>query len=648
MYNKLRNITQGNILPLFLVVFIMSACNRTSDRLEYALKFAENNRVELEKVLEHYKSDGNPKKLEAAVFLIENIPFKYSYKGWQIDSLKKYKVLSIKDRLIVDEVDESLKHFNFTTLTKVYDAKVITSDYLINNIEFSFKVWNETSWGKHYSFDEFCEYILPYRLGDEPIEEWKPLYYAKYKSVLDSLGETQNVIKATQGIANYLKIEKFTDRKDFNLPHLGAQFLYYNRVGYCRDNCDFAAYVMRSLGIPVGVDKYLKSPCYRSRHFWNALIDTTHTPHAFNFMEFNVGPISNMKRKCGKIYRHMYGVQPEKVKGLYTNSNFPNELRNPFIKDVTSTYFNNRIEVQVNSICDEEYVYLSVFSSGDWHPIDIGQIRKKNVSFCGVENNLIYNLIAINNGIKYTVGDPFVLKNNIIHYLKANNDLKVDVELTRKYPMMWRLQEYLESVNGVKIYGNNKRTLEGATNLCIIQNSKNSNIVSVDCNALLKHRYIFYTAPTDERIQLAEIHFYSNKEGELELFPKINGYKALSESLQSIIKCSRDNDLVSFYLSKTNGETLVFDFDKPVSIDRIEIAPRNDDNFIHKGDVYELFYHDSDKGWVSLGKQKGEGAILKYKNVPDNALMWLRNLTRGREEEVFYYENGKQVFAYDI
>lgn len=35
---------------------------------------------------------------------------------------------------------------------------------------------------------------------------------------------------------------------------------------------------------------------------------------------------------------------------------------------------------------------------------------------------------------------------------------------------------------------------------------------------------------------------------------------------------------------------------------------------------------------------------LDFNNVPKNALLWLRNLSHGKEEQVFWMENGKQIF----
>ena len=55
-------------------------------------------------------------------------------------------------------------------------------------------------------------------------------------------------------------------------------------------------------------------------------------------------------------------------------------------------------------------------------------------------------------------------------------------------------------------------------------------------------------------------------------------------------------------------------------------------------------YPDGAGGWRSLGKQTATDYVLKYDNVPDNALLWLRNYSRGKEERAFYYKGGKQVF----
>ncbi|MDE6527548.1 MAG: hypothetical protein K2L78_00690, partial [Muribaculaceae bacterium] len=64
--------------PLLLCcITLFIGCSRHPAGVMDALRFAGDNRDELERVLEHYADE--PMKLEAARFLIENMPGHYSY-----------------------------------------------------------------------------------------------------------------------------------------------------------------------------------------------------------------------------------------------------------------------------------------------------------------------------------------------------------------------------------------------------------------------------------------------------------------------------------------------------------------------------------------------------------------------------------------
>lgn len=74
----------------------------------------------------------------------------------------------------------------------------------------------------------------------------------------------------------------------------------------------------------------------------------------------------------------------------------------------------------------------------------------------------------------------------------------------------------------------------------------------------------------------------------------------------------------------------------------VEFYPRNDDNKIVTGELYELFYWD--KKWISLGKQYAEDNKLIYQNIPRESIFRIHNHTRGKEHRPFTYEGGKQVW----
>jgi hypothetical protein len=71
--------------------------------------------------------------------------------------------------------------------------------------------------------------------------------------------------------------------------------------------------------------------------------------------------------------------------------------------------------------------------------------------------------------------------------------------------------------------------------------------------------------------------------------------------------------------------------------------PRDDSNLIKIGDAYQLYYWTL-KGWKLLGSQTAESATVTFDGVPKNALLILRNASRGRQERVFIYQKGQQVF----
>ena len=53
------------------------------------------------------------------------------------------------------------------------DARSVTADFLIRHIDYVFGVWEKRPWASYYSFEDFCEFVLPYRIEREPLEFWQ-------------------------------------------------------------------------------------------------------------------------------------------------------------------------------------------------------------------------------------------------------------------------------------------------------------------------------------------------------------------------------------------------------------------------------------------------------------------------------------------
>ena len=630
----------------FFFCYLFYSCLDFEDKqLEYALNFAGDNRNELEKVLEHYASD--PEKLESARFLIRNMPRYYGYEGWRLDSIQKVLAVAEQEQFVTDSAISKWTKVSPYLLPKVYDAHVITADYLIENIDLSFKVWKGSLWNRNLSFDDFCELILPYRIGDEPLSRWRTNYFKKYISCLDSLKGCVNPLVVCNVLAKELSKKEFFYLTDFDMPRLSAKFLFNHRVGYCREMCDVAIYAMRACGIPVATDMFVCSPEYQGSHQWTVVRDSTGYFYPFWITWYEIA--GNMKddgRKKGKVYRECFGMQQEPISGITNYENLPVLFKNRFIKYVTDNYIDKN-EFTINVDVENRYIYLGVFSSKGWIPIDMGRNSGGKVVFKNVEPNLIYQPLYSDGKAHLEAGLPFLYASGEVSYFRPDTQKKEKVALTRKMSLIKNIKAFLyRSIVGVEIEGSKNLSFDNPKELLTLKDTLSSNyneFLTQDTSGI---RYIRYNSAPDQFIELAEIAFFEDMTGQKEIPVKVvNKLKPLYPE-NSMDKLN-DKDILSYFESADTTCHILFDLGKLVSVKKILICPRNDDNYVCPGDEYELFYNEGIKGWISLGKQIAEDRILYYE-VPENALFWLRNLTKGKEEQVFFCRNGHPYFVTDI
>lgn len=616
-------------LNIGIYCLLLTACV-SNGRLERSLEAAGDNRKELEHVLKHYKGDSL--KYQAACYLIEHMQGCYTYKAARIDSLKSLKWMSVTrgDEAWMDSVKRIWDSFSYLSAPKVYDARVITADYLIKNIDHAFKVWYKQPWAKYYTFDDFCRYVLPYRVGDEPLEWWRELYHDRYARAIDSMYRGSDIVQAVQAVREKFLEEGFAWNTNFSLPHLGASFLLDHRVGYCRESCDFTVYLLRSLGMPVATDCYLSSPQTSGAHSWTVLKDTTGAWVPFWLMETEVERGVDDGRPKGKVFRKMYWG--EQV-------------------DVTHEYFGeNQAEIEVE--CPQgidNKIYLCVFSCGNYTPVDVVEQRRGKAVFHNLEPDIWFlpmykeksRKVFFPAGFAFSLDKEGKVKNYIpdtLHRRKA--------ALLRKYSYSFHLKERMDRLAGSRIEGSRTADFCNPVLLGCLGDSNRTNRIEIFPGSSSPFRYIRLLAtPSKYEVEVAEIEFYeagTSRKLPVHLWdiPKACG-------ANNAAKMMTDGDVLSFYSAAEIGDkTLIFDLKEEYPIGKIVFVPRNDDNFIRPGDEYELLYQDGVRGWKSLGRQIAEGCMLEYTNIPKGALLWLRDLTRGREEQLFIVtEEGEQVFV---
>ncbi|GFH86321.1 transglutaminase domain-containing protein [Bacteroides acidifaciens] len=654
------------VLVIMLIgkVIINSLRKENVTSLETVLQVAGENRQELEKVLHYYRINlADSLKYKAVCFLIENIPF-YTYSdGEQLENYKSYYTWLKKSKSKTpQQVVDSIKKIYgpMKEPSKKRDIMEIDSAYLCHNIDWAFKVWQEQPWGKNISFETFCEYLLPYRIGDEPLTYWRETYYEKYNSLLDSLRMSDSLdIEDPVVAANYL-ISKLPDKSyyytsvtPYPFGHIGPEYVQY-LSGTCREVTDFAVYLFRALGIPCAIDFVPARSYINAGHFWLTTWNKDGEEYMTDFPQ-KLRPVRKnwwyRWDDSSKVYRYTFSVN----RGLYEQmAKYGEEVypfwRLPKFTDVTYGYgYNFKKELVIP--LDKQYktkrngkiAYLCVSARDRWTPVDWTVYDAGHLAFQYVRKGSFMRVATYENGELCFLTDPFYAdkQNDEIHYYPVGKE-RQDVVLYAKCNIEIENRFRNKMIGGVFEGSNHPDFLEKDT-LFIIQGKPNRLNTTVKSWSDKEYRYLRYFGPAKGFCNISEVAFYE-KNDTIALSGKIIGTPGCSQhdGTHEYTNVFDGKTWTSFDYHQPTGGWAGLDLGRKVRVDRIVYTPRNRDNYVRPDDVYELFYCDRD--WKSAGKIKAAADSLVFRDIPVNTLLLLRNHTRGLDERIFIYENGSQLW----
>ncbi|SHE82091.1 hypothetical protein [Dysgonomonas macrotermitis] len=644
----------------FIVLAFMVSC---TDPIKQTLETAGDNRAELEAVLNHYKEKGNEQKLEAAKFLIQNMLYKYEYEG---DILAKYDTILyiyqslrkdsiyIGDPLIINQTWDSLVSkygkIEIPKLKKKFDCRTISSEFLIKNIDLAFEAWENSPLYNPNEFKSFCEYILPYRIGTEPVEEYKERYYKDLKSIVDTATSPESIVFGFHYELSWARHFK-PSLKLWDYPvELPISKIEIGHRGACRHMTTFGALVMRACGLPVTIDRAIWAN--RSQgHSWNVLILDDHKNLPFDAL--SRGRLE-LAYKPAKIFRRTFSLNFETFKGVD-----PNDIPGSFFVfdeyDVTHEYVTAHdvsvpIQIESDEYKTKKHGIVCVFDNREWRPVYWGEIKSGKMHFKNMSPDVLYIGAYFDEGHIIPATEPFLLQSDgLIKYCQPNKEQLITLNLERKFPRFKRIEEHAMGLRRMNAEGSNHREFKDSTVLFSVYDVP-YHVADSLVDSAVRYRYIRLNSSTYRLANLAEVEFYGKTEKwaeEEKLTGEIIGFPPINKDNMHPYTHAMDGDLETWF-EKTKGPMgwVGLDLGKGNEhiITRIRFCPRSDTNFILKGDTYELLYWNR-KIWQSMGTQIApEYNILTYKNVPSGALYLLRNHTRGKEERIFTYENNTQIW----
>lgn len=635
---------------------LLASCNSSLEHLEQALVIAGNNRPELEKVLRHYQqNESDSLKLKAAIFLLENMPGHRSLGGPYIDNYYKDidSILSnhsIPDRLKLLQT-VSLKYESLLTIEE--DIKVISAEYLINNIDSAFHVWQEKSWAKHVEFSDFCEYILPYKATEyQPIENWREKFYGKFEDftrITKHCPRYQYSSYLVCGSVNMSLRNLGIQLGVLNLspPLLHPSLLVKLPVGSCVEYALIGVSVMRSKGIPVAFDFTPQWPFQAQGHSWNVVLANNGKNVVFTGAESDPGIPHKAEDRMAKVFRETYAINRELQRLNKEEKYVPSTFQSYFIKDVTSEYMKTYdVEVKVLPALKQncQYAYLAVFDNKEWVPIHWAKIKKGKAIFKNMGKEVVYMPVYYTKEGVTPMSHPFLLDHKgKVQLLNADTIHTQTISLNRKYPPSMAAFFAGERMIGGKLQVSNYEDFRDSLTLYQIPDwCSSGKFTNIPDSAW---RYWRYLSPEVGLCNISELVFYE-KDSIQPIKGKIIGTEgSCFHDPNHLKETVFDGDPLTFFDAPTWGGAWVgMDFGKKVKLGKIIYIPRTDGNMIQLEDTYKLYWWNLN-GWQQLGNDKiAKDVVLEYTKAPSNALFWLRDISRGKEERIFTYQDGKQIF----
>lgn len=640
---------RNRLLTILLILSLTMLCSPASAVHGFRAKYAN--------VLRHYSLQATDSlKYKAALFIIDNMEGHCSPEGVAMDkyiahiqTMKKAKGI----RELQATWQASLKDGDVDI---VPDSAVVSDDFLINDIDNAFSAWQRSQWKDSVPFSLFCRYILPYRINDEHFGgNWREPLRKQYGAVIEGVADIRKAFTLVRDTV-FKVIALSNSYCKYNLDPLTC-----NIVGRaeCSQRCILLVAVLRALGIPAAIDGTPMWADYSNKgHAWAAMImgnGDTYTVFEKDKEAKRMNPVDASlflpRYKTWETDGFPYDIKTSKTpvkiyRMCYDRCNEIGEydvmwLKSSFIKDVSAEYgLTSNVAIKADSA---SAVYLCAYMSGrDWVPVAKAFHEGGNIIFPNVGKGSVCVPIAVVDGKKKALSCPFLVgSNGIERWFSPSPSGAKTITIDRKYPLCSYTTDTWAGMRGAVFEGSMTADFSVADTLAVIT-AVPSYMTPIDVSSSKRYRFLRYHAPRLNRSSLAELLFYTSGDtGDTKLLVG----RHFAEGVDSAnIGNVFDGNPATICKGISVGYTIGLDLGEgnSQSVTKITLSPSTDLNFVEKGHLYELYCYDTE--WKMLGRVYAHEDKLTFDNVPENAILLLKDRSGGMEERIFEYRDGKQVW----
>lgn len=391
---------------------------------------ALNQKAQIPKVIikEITEFSLNDNTLEYLEFISENINNHYSRNYYWLDSCQ----LKVDfNELEYSDFSSSVDAFNAIKKSKgelipitfdLGDAEIITKEILNSSIKQS---QNFTSLNPDNQ-RIIKDYLLPYRITDEPLTDWRNVYNERFKVFQDAENEKENTVSnIIEDINTWFICTYGIEKRQDPINHLSALQLLHRKKGGCEDVANLMVFALRSIGIPSSVDVIPLWGTTQGGHVLNSYFDDDCNAVHFDALSYDSPLPFKLEREPAKVLRLTYSEKKETLASNLTKSEIPNVglLRSKNYIDVTNEYWPTaNISFELNKDYNGEYVYASVFNGMSWKPVWYSKVKDNVATFQNMTKGVVYISQSFQNKKPVTISNPKVFISDKIITLEPEEE----------------------------------------------------------------------------------------------------------------------------------------------------------------------------------------------------------------------------------
>ncbi len=380
---------------------------------------------DFEEIIVSYPSDEPEEYLD---FINDNINNHYSQNYYWTDSCGErilFDELNYNNFLTSINAFNEIKKQKGSLLAKPYseeDSKSITKEILKSSVERIFS----TSLSKIKNRNILKEFLLPYRITDEPLTNWQNTYNSRFKIFQDSTKRTdKTVLNIISNINSWFVCTYGIERRKDPINHLSALQLLHRKKGGCEDVANLMVFALRSIGIPSSVDVIPLWGTTQGGHVLNSYFDNDCNAVHFDALSHESPLPFSLEREPAKVFRLTYSQNEESLAANIDIDLIPKVglLRSKKYVDVTDEYWaTSDLSFNIDIKYENQYLYASVFNGMQWRPVWYSKAKEGEVIFQKMAKGVVYITQSFKNNKVRTLSNPKAFTKNGIITFEPNKE----------------------------------------------------------------------------------------------------------------------------------------------------------------------------------------------------------------------------------